>query len=306
LAEIIAWVEWGRRYLPDDEDDDEQGPRRMRGENILFRGMRSNPDFLVKSLVLDGRARLNGEVLHFKGTAAGLTNEPGKYGKPAVLRVQTSGAAQLLVEAVLDRSGDVPHDRVTLTCPAIRQPGREMGDPEQLALTVSPGELQLTAFVDLKGDYLSGQILLRENDVRLTPSLGEKYGGERLSAQLGTALAEVKSIEVAINLSGTLREPTWTLRSNLGPQLSGAVCGAFQRELDARVQQIAAEVRTRAESEVAQFEQVLLGKQRAMLEKLQIGDNEVAQLGRLVSAQMGVPERFRQGNLPLDDLFRRK
>jgi uncharacterized protein (TIGR03545 family) len=305
LAEVIAWVEWGRQYVPEHEADD-NGPARLRGEEILFRGVRNDPDFLIQSLVLDGRGRLGGETLHFKGTASGLTNDPVAYGKPAMLRLQTSGAAQLLVEAMLDRTGELPHDRFTMTCPAIHKPGRTLGNPEQLALSVSPGKIQMTAFVDVKGGYLSGQLMLRESNVRLTPSLGDKYGGERLASQLGEALAQVDTVEVAIDLSGTLREPNWKLRSNLGPQLADAVSGAFQRELDARMRQLAAEVQTRADQELAQFEQVLLARQRSVLEKLQLSDSEISQLGRLVSAQMGVPERFRQGNLPLDDLFRRQ
>lgn len=306
LEEIIAWIEWGRKYMPEDEDDDVQGPARRRGEDIVFRGVRNEPDFLVQSLMLDGRGRLGGELLQFKGTASGLTNDPVAYGKPAVLRVQTSGAAQLLIEAMLDRTGEVPHDRITINCPTIHQPGRTLGDAEKLALAVSPGKLQMTAVVDLEGGYLSGQVLLRQSGVRLTPSLGEKYGGPRLAAQLEAALAQVESVDVAVHLSGTLREPTWKLQSNLGPQLATAVTSAFQRELDARVQQIAADVHSHADQEVARFDQLLLARQRAVLEKLQVSDNEVAQLGRMVSAQMGIPERFRQGNLPLDDLFRRK
>lgn len=305
LAELMSWIEWGRKYLP--TDDEEPEADRLRGEDVEFVGIRRTPSLLVQSLVLDGRGRLGGRMLHFKGTAAGLTNDPVGYGKPAFLRLQTTGATQLLVEAVLDRTGEIPHDRMTLTCPQINQPGRTLGDPRQFALDVAPGKLYMMASVDLKGDFLSGRILVRQSDVSLSPTLGEKLGGQQVAARLQDALDEIDQVEVSLDLSGTLHKPQWEMHSNLGPQLASAVRGAYQRELDARLAQLAQRVREQAAAEVNQFEQLLLARQRAVLEKLQIGDNEVAQLSRLVSTQVGIPDGLRQGVAPrLDSLFRRR
>ncbi|MEQ8784772.1 MAG: TIGR03545 family protein [Pirellulaceae bacterium] len=304
LAEVISWVRWARQYMP--RDDEALEPVRLRGENVEFLGIRKTPAFLIESLVLDGRGRLGGELLQFKGTASGLTNDPVDYGKPAVVRLQTTGAAQVLLEAVLDRTGEVAHDRISLTCPEINQPGRVLGNPDELALTLESGKLYVAAIVETKGEFLAGRILVRQADVTLKPSLSPQFGGPQLAGRLQSALDEVDRVEVSLELAGTLQRPQWTLHSDLGPRLATAVRGVFQRELDARLEQLAAEIRQRTTNEVNQFEQLLLARQRAALEKLQIGDNEVAQLSRLVSTQVGLPDNFRQGDLKLDGLFRRR
>jgi uncharacterized protein (TIGR03545 family) len=304
LSEVLAWIAWARKYLP--TSDEEFEPARMHGEDVEFAGVHKTPAFLVQSLVLDGRGKLGGKMLQFKGTAAGLTNDPVQYGKPTLVRIQTTGDAHVLLEAAFDRTGEVARDRIALTCPEIHQGGHVLGNPDQLALTVEPGKLYVTALVELQGEFLSGRILLRQGDVTLKPCLGDKFGGPQLVANLQSALDEIDRVEVSLDLFGTLQRPQWKLHSNLGPQLADAVSGVFQRELDARLQQLAAQIHERTTSEVNQFEQLLLVKQRSMLEKLQVGDNEVAQLSRLVSGQVGVSDNFRQGNLKVDGLFRRR
>ena len=306
LAELISWIEWGRRHLPQSDDDSGFEPERARGENILFAGLEQTPDFLIRSLVLDGTGTFAGRRLQYKGTASGLTNQPARYGKPMVLRLQTSGEAQLLVEAVFDRTGRLPHDRVTIHCPAIAQPQRLLGNQEQLALAVAPSNLQLTAFVELKGDYIAGQIIVKQQDLRLTPHVADKFGGPQLAAGLSSALDKIDTLEAQVNLSGSLQKLEWKVESNLGPRLAAAISNAFQQQIDTRLDALAADVERRAAGEVQRFEQTLLARQKEALEKLHIGDAEVATLSRLIAAQVGVPDRFRRGNLPLDDLFRRR
>jgi uncharacterized protein (TIGR03545 family) len=304
LSEVLAWIAWARKYLP--TSDERSEPARMRGEDVEFVGIHKTPSVLVQSLVLDGRGKLGGKMLQFKGTAAGVTNDPVQYGKPTLMRIQTTGDAHVLLEAAFDRTGEVARDRIALTCPEIHQSGHVLGNSDQLALTVEPGKLYVTALFELQGEFLSGRILVRQDDVTLKPSLGDKYGGPRLAAGLQSALDEIDRVEVGLDLFGTLQRPQWELHSNLGPQLADAVSGAFQGELDARLQQLAAQIHERTASEVNQFEQLLFVKQRSVLEKLQIGDNEVAQLSRLVSGQVGISDNFHQGARKLDGLFHRR
>ncbi|OHB81411.1 MAG: hypothetical protein A2V98_20605 [Planctomycetes bacterium RBG_16_64_12] len=296
VVTLARWVHWGRQYLPTKVDSRE--PVRSRGVDIVFPGVRPQPDFLVRSLVLDGEGQLAGHRFQFLGTAAGITTQPEIYGRPVVLKAQVRAETSLAVEAVLDHTGETPHDRITIDCPELKQPERVLGRPGQLALSVSPGSTHLWVSLDLEGEALSGQLLIQQQPVELIPDLAAAYGGRRLAASLQTAMSEVREIRVVADLSGTLQKPDWKLRSNLGPQLAGALDGLFERELEARRQELIAYVRGQVEDELARFEQTLLAKRDELFGKLNLDGTQIQELNQVIAQRLRLPAKGLAESLP--------
>ncbi len=272
--------------------------------DVLFAGTRPRPDFLVRRLLLEGEGQSGGRPFQFTGSAEGLTSQPAVYGQPAVLKLELRGAAEMTVAATLDHTQETPHERLVIECPNLRQPQRVLGRPDRLALSVSPGSIRLAMNPELKGDDLSGKVHWRQGPVELAPALAPRYGGPRLAAELADGLRRIRSIDVTVDLGGTLHKPECKLRSNLGPQLAEAVNWAVQRELEFRRDQLAELVEKRVDAELARFEQVLFAKERAVLAKLEESGLDVNQLRQLVAQRVRLPDNLRD-KLPDDILDKR-
>jgi len=288
VRSLAGWVRWGRQYLPTDVEQAE--PVRGRGVDVLFRGIRRRPDFLIESLVLDGQVQLGGRRVGFLGTAAGITTQPELYGRPVVVKARINAQTEVTLEAVLDHTGKTPRDRITVSCPDWKQPERVLGRPDQLAVAVSPGNTHLWVSLDLEGEELSGRMLVRQGPVELIPDLAALRVEPRLAQSLRTAMSEVREIRVVVDLSGTLEKPEWGFQSNLGPQLASAVSGMFERELEARRQELAAYVRGQVEEQLARFEGQILAEQQELLAKLDLNNTQVRELNQAIAQRLRLPK----------------
>jgi len=298
---VAEWVRWARRYWPERAEPPE--PLRARGVDVLFAGLPPGPDFLIRKLTLEGQGQLHHQPFQFSGTAEGLTSQPAVYGQPMVLRLEVTGAAEMLVEAVLDRTQEVGHDRITVECPGLDEPSRVLGRPDRLALAISPTSTRLALVLDLRGEELRGQLRLRQEPVELTPTVAARYGGPRLAASLQDVLAGIRAVEVVADLSGTLEEPDWRLRSDLGPQLAEAINRLLGRELAARREELLALVERTVEDELGRFQQFVDARQQALLAKLNLSSEELRQLREFGGDRLPVDKIL--GKLPRVELPRR-
>jgi uncharacterized protein (TIGR03545 family) len=258
------------------------------------------PDFLIRSLALDGEGEFAGQRIEFVATAADLTTQPELYGRPAVLKADLKVPLAMHVEVVVDRSGPQPYDRITVDCPRIPQAERVLGRPDQLAVTVSPGSTHLVATIELKGEQLSGCITVRQEPVQLVPQFAATHGGSVLGSTLQTAMSQIHEVDATVNLSGTLQKPIWKFRCNLGQQLAAAINTALQHELETRRNQLAAAARQQIDAQFTNFDHLIVDKQQTILSKLQLGSDELKQLTQSVAQRMPLPNQMRlPAQLPL-------
>ncbi len=288
ISKLATWVHWGRQHLPSEAGQTQ--PARRPGTDILFSGIRPRPDLLIHRLVLDGEGRSGGKRFQFLAAVGGITSQPEVYGRPVVIRAQIQGQTTVQMEAVVDRTGSTPRDRITVNCRDLRHSDQMLGQPGQLAILVSPGSTHLWALLELTGEELSGQILVKQEPVELVPDLAPKYGGRQSAANLRAAMGAVREIRVVVDLAGSLDKPEWHLRSNLGPQLAAAVNDLFRRELETRRDELLASAHRTVDQELARFEQKIRTRQEELLAKLNLDGAELKQLGQLFARRLRVPQ----------------
>jgi hypothetical protein len=107
-------------------------------------------------------------------------------------------------------------------------------------------------------------------------------------------VAEVQAIDVEVDLMGTLDNPTWRVRSELGAQLAEAVRGAVERELDARGQALARAVRKRIDAAAGGLEQLLADREEELLGALDLSRDELAQLKAMMARNVPAREMVQQ------------
>ena len=298
VTALANWIGWARRNLAATDDSIE--PARGRGLDVVFAGARRYPDFLVCRLAIDGEAEIGRENFHFLGMVSGLTHQPKVHGEPAVVQVALTGPATVRMEVVVDRTGDTPHDRFVINCPNLKIPERQIGREEQFAVTVSPGSVHVWMSVDLTGDELSGQFLLKQDSVELRPQIAEQSAAGHLAADLEAVLGKVQSLEIAADLNGTLDDPRWQFQSNLGPQLAEGLNSAVRRQLEDRRDQLAQLAASRIDQELARLEDLVHAGQDAAIAKLELGETDLKQLSRTVTQRFPVPKHVLGKRIPVD------
>jgi uncharacterized protein (TIGR03545 family) len=303
IASVVSWLHWGHKHLP--SKPGQWKANRGRGETVVFPGTRPIPDYLVRTLDLQGEVEMGHGLVPFQGTATGLTTQQALSGMPLRLRVQTGGTAPATVQAVLDRRHSKAHDQLIVDCPAWPQPAQVLGDPDRLAVKVSPGQAHAWTSLEVRDEALDGEIVFQQAPVQLVPLLGQDLDLPALSPHLHQVLEQVHSLEVLVDVSGTLDRPQWKLRSNLGEQLSQGINQAVGQELAARTEQLVDQAQRQVTHRVDVLEEQLMAKHQAVLRKVQWGDAEVQRLIRELAAPVGVSDRLLGRDSPLRAILRR-
>jgi uncharacterized protein (TIGR03545 family) len=311
VQDLLAWIEWTRNGIPRRQEFVQ--PQRFRGRIVRFGDASPVPEVVFERLTLDGEFRRDGKVIPFTGTVTDVTNRPAVYERPTMVDVRTQSDAPLHVHAVLDRSGRIPHDRLRIELPHWKMPARQLGNAQQFALALQPGQAAVRLEIDLHDDDLTGRLAFVQSAVRLEATLAKAYGGEMLRTRLNQALAPVTQLNVTVDLSGTLRRPRTRLHSDLGPRIADGLTLAARQEIQARVAQLTGLVDREVHQHLSELEGRVREKTDELLARL---DAPRAELEQLVAAKPGqwkldhlnlLPQPIRAGQfkLPGGDRFTR-
>jgi hypothetical protein len=215
------------------------------------------------------------------------------------------------IDAVVDRTGVIAHDRIVVRCPGLELPQRRLGKSTALAVSVAPGSGSLRLEIDLRDDALSGQFVLEQKDLNMEAVLAEAYGGRQLQDRLNSALDDVAEFRVSVDLAGTLRRPSCRLHSDLGAQLADGLQTAFQQELEQRAEQTLVRVDQRVQQQLDQLQEMVDRRSEALLASLEPPRRELEQMIAPVVERLSVLEQFqlpntpRMGKLPVRDWLSR-
>ena len=137
---------------------------------------------------------------------------------------------RIYVTAILDRRGDIPNDKYYIACPQYILPSRTLGNPNELAFTISPGFSQIYATVELNGENISGRIRLSQFPIRMKPTLPQKIRGSALESGITDVAQRISSLDSELILSGTKDKPQFTLNSDFGEQIASQIETLFARQ----------------------------------------------------------------------------
>jgi uncharacterized protein (TIGR03545 family) len=295
VTTVLQWLLWVSRQGTADPGTVE--PARGRGVDIVPANP-LEPEFLVRQMSVEGRVWCEGRPYDFLASLAGLTNQPKVYRAPTVVRARVNLPAELWIEASIDRSGPESHDRITVQCPTWAQPARTLGNAEQLALTLAPGNVALDVDVEICGPRLLGRLRAVQGPVECAAVLGPRYGGTRVASLLQTAISSVRRLEAEVQLYGTVTKPQWRLKSNLGPQLAVALSTALERELDTRREQLLAEMQRMLEGRMAAAQQAAFTRHAQVQNKLLVAITEARHMGSSLAQRVPVAQPLLSGSLP--------
>jgi uncharacterized protein (TIGR03545 family) len=261
LKPILYWVNLAEKYLPPGLDPRTRtGPKRARasGIDVDFPREKSYPKFLLRFADID--VSLTGQGLaagNYRAQAAGFTTEPALYGRPMQFALRRTGGqagpntAQVFVQ--LDHTKVPMRDSAVaniggLTLPTV--PVTPLG--AKVALGEGAAEFSLSRV----GEKLVGRWHVRTANASWvrTDSTGAPAGGKPADKAKDLAqdlvwrtVAAIKDVDIDAQISGTLQNPSLTVRSNVGDAVANSLKKAVGEEV-ARAEQL---VRSRVDSLVA-------------------------------------------------------
>ena len=294
FSSTLEWMSWAKRYL--DLAGDPPRPERSRGTIIEFPRSGATQDFLIERLAVQGEARLENLPVGFHGELTGVSSDPRGYGQPARLDVQLEGLYPARLQVVVDSTGERTEQKLTFDCSKLALGRRTLGKEDAFALGISESDAHAWVQLTMKDQQLEGQIIWKQDGVRLQPTLASRFGGTRASSRLRQAVADVDHVHAVLDISGTIRKPKWKLSTPLGGQLASGMSQAAKQELEAQRDKLVARANLEIAEEVAQLEHRLADKRDKAMAYLQVGEellNELQQVtGGLNSVASGlIPEK---------------
>ncbi|MCA9067357.1 MAG: TIGR03545 family protein [Planctomycetaceae bacterium] len=309
LEETLVWAKWTKETIGPITEAKE--PTRSRGQDVEFsKPSDPHPEFLIRKLHVSGYARMDGEMIPYKGIIENITNDPKRWGKPVLLDLTIEGASKIHLTASIDRSGNVPNYELTVEYHLPQPTTINWGDAEKLAFQISSRETRWKAHVKLVDEQFLGQLTFQQAPVQIVPQskVSSEMGTgmvvtpvkfewdpqQELHRALAGVLGQVTRLDAEVQLTGSMDDPQWTLSSSLGPQVAAGVESYLFNEMTRRQSQLVGEMERRASEEIADFRGVLTEKFRnsgARLNGTETQANELIQ--KYTSRPLDVRSFFR-------------
>ena len=303
IENVLQWVRWTRRFSP--TMSARRGGFAERGRDIHFPGTTPRADVLVDSLALQGKGRCGDEVVGLEGTISGLSSNPEYSGKPTKVVIQTVGDRPVLVQATFDGTTPTPHDTVTISIPHARQKGRLLGNARQLAVSTSPCHSNVWVNINIDGEALTGEMVVKQTGISLTPQLNPEFDSGQMAAAVHDSLAGTDSLDIAVALGGTLATPSWQLRSNIGTNLAQGLRDSVLRETVAKNEQYIREAHQSLKQQLQSVEQELLKRQQSILSCLEFGTTEIEEVRKDIATRVQSTDGVLDPESPLREAYRR-
>jgi uncharacterized protein (TIGR03545 family) len=218
FQQALYWAELARHYMPPGLlPRQDAGPKRLRasGTTVRFPKERSWPSFLVQLGQVDftiSDGLLKGA---YAATVQGLTSEPALYGKPMLMSAKRDAPGSVLagldVGAVVDhRTADV-RDSLSAKLRGVKLPSFPIPG---LPFRIAPGTGAANLNFALRGDRLLGRWSIASDQVAwaLDSAGGPQSDLQRLVWRVVSGL---KQLDVNAQVSGTIKAPKLSVRSNL-------------------------------------------------------------------------------------------
>ena len=241
---IVDWLQTAQNFAASAQGVE---PVRMRGADVLFARDEQLPGFLVRKLEFGGRARIMGDLMQFRGTAAGITSAPPLHARPLIVDLYARGTSTLHMTGTLDLTTETPLSEIRLECLRPTPNVDRYGNGRNISLDVSSSQTSWQCRLRLAGRSITGELRMQQPSVTLALS-GETIENDDLRRLLQGILDRVRDLDTSLSLSGPVHRPRLALRSSLGTQLAAGLRSSTLAELHQRQQSLAAQIDAEAQS----------------------------------------------------------
>lgn len=236
LHQLFRWVDWAQAVVPNMENSE---TRPGRGRDVAFR-REELPSLEIQKLTLVGVSSVGDQYYRLMGSLNNLSNRPYAQRYPASLSLRAQGDHHVIVNGLYDqRNGNRKSYFSIRSLDLAREEGLALLTAQQrvgLPIQVTPGKYAAQLNLNLDGEKLDGQLLVRHTQTRVQCDLSQ-VTDPSLAARLRDELQSIDSYVVTYELTGTTDKIVATSRSDLGMQIAQAMGTSTQGHFASVAQQ---------------------------------------------------------------------
>jgi uncharacterized protein (TIGR03545 family) len=218
FQQALYWAELARHYMPPGLlPREDPGPKRLRasGTTVRFPKEREWPSFLLELGQVDftiGDGLLKGA---YAATVQGVTSSPALYGRPMTVTAKRNAPGSVIagldIGAVVDHRTAGVRDSVSAMLRGVKLPSFDIPG---LPFRMAPGTGAANLNFALRGDRLLGRWSIGSDQVAWAL---DSAGGPRSELQqlVWRVVSGLKQLDVKAQVSGTIKAPKLSVRSNL-------------------------------------------------------------------------------------------
>ena len=246
FQQAVYWSTLARQYAPPGLlPKKSEGPKRLRssGTTVHFVTPESYPRFLLR------RADVNVEITSGIGTgkytlaATDVTTDPAIVGRPmlfAVRRTASRGTLDSLrIVGSLDHRQARPRNVVNAAAAGVQLPALSV---PSLPYSMDPGRGTTEMRFVLDGEQVSGRWAVRSTNLSWKPDSARARRLNSVETLVMRVLTGIPALELTADISGTLKEPKLSVRSNLDRQVADRLRAVVGEEIKAAETKIRAQV----------------------------------------------------------------
>lgn len=242
LQQIFQWVEWAQAVVPAlDTATSGSG----RGRDVSFR-REELPSLEIQKLTLVGVSSVGDQYYRLMGSINNLSNRPHAQRYPASLSLRAQGDHHVIVNGLYDqRNGNRKSYFSIRSLDLTREEGLALLSAQQrvgLPIQVTPGKYAAQLNLNLDGEKLDGQLLVRHTQTRVDCDLSQ-VKDPALAARMRDELQSIESYVVTYELNGTTDKIVATSKCDLGLQIAQALDNSTQFHFASTAQQQSLAVR---------------------------------------------------------------
>lgn len=228
-AQAMKWMALARKYMPANAKGVLKNEA-SRGREVHFPKERSYPTVLVRKLSLTGELGTE-DPLEYSGTVEGLTTQPQVYGRPTTIAVKgAKGARKLDFKASLDAAGEEIKTSSQLSFSGMPMKQMQLGSPSSLMVDVSGGSAAFNATLKTAGERLDGKAAARLAGASFKAS-ADNIKAAPLRSAVESSFAGLSAALIETDISGTIKSPKLSIKTDLANALSKAFTGALGAEV---------------------------------------------------------------------------
>jgi uncharacterized protein (TIGR03545 family) len=218
FQQALYWAELAQHYMPPGLlPREDAGPKRLRasGTTVRFPKERSWPSFLVQLGQVDFKITDGLLKGAYAATVQGVTSEPALYGKPMLVSARRDAPGSVIagldVGAMVDHRTASVRDSLSARLRGVKLPSFAIPG---LPFRIAPGTGAANLTFALRGDRLLGRWSIGSDQVSWAL---DSAGGLRsdLEQVVWRVVSGLKQLDVKAQVSGTVKAPKLSVRSNL-------------------------------------------------------------------------------------------
>jgi len=228
----LHWIDVARSKIPKrGQQEKDQDPPRMRGQNIHYPVERAYPKFWVQKILLSGGtdSTSTADYIRANGEAKNITNDQAVTGVPLTIALEgtQAGKRAMSLGALFDRTKEAPYDEYKASLTGVPLAEFRLGNPNFLPTRVTDARLNSLVKVTVPGNQF---------DLRTTltfTSLKVQFINEpknKVESIVRDVLRDIHGFTVNLRLWNTGKNIDMSLATDLDEQIAAKVKGVLGAE----------------------------------------------------------------------------